>query len=146
MSGYGNDGVEGFQWETLMVSNFPADTWIYFLVRAKSQYLESNNPHTQAWVAVGNGAASKVVDNTKPNLDNAAVEVFRQVGLYTDYWKSNANQTTGANNWPTEYQWWDTGDSIEVLMKEYLVAPQWRADIEPPLWLVDQWFNELRSR
>jgi len=149
MSGYGNDGDgfgDGFQWEKSIVPNFPAGTWIYLLVRVKPHYLQSSGPHTQVWAAVGNAAAAKVLDIDKPNLDNAAVDVFRQFGWYVGGQNSSIDRTTGANIWPAEQQWWFPGDEIELLMKDYLVAPQWRADAEPPLWLVDQWFNEMRSR
>lgn len=142
----GGLGEAGVQLQVNVVDNIPADTWMYFLVRAKPRYLDSDNPHTQMWVAVGNGAAVKKVDSTKANNDNSATDVFRQFGMYIYSRETYINQTTGANEYGNTYEWFNAGEELKLLSKEYAISPQWRADSEPPLWLVDQWFNELRGR
>ena len=93
----------------------------------------------------GSDAAVKAVDTTRGNSDAAAADSFRQWGWYLfDDLSSTAGY--GVNRFPTLAAWWGAGQELNCFFKEMLVSPQWRADTEPPLWLVDQWFNELRSR
>lgn len=154
LSTYGNDGSSGWQSQTVIAANYPADTWIYGLMRARAQNLVGDNPHTQFWVKVGDAAASKVVDLAQPNCEASSNGINRQWGWYVGSSITYMNQTTGANayidgsggNPGDDIPWWGAGEEILLLFKDYLVAPQWRADVEPPLWLVDRWFDQLRAR
>lgn len=127
----------------LLAANYPADTWIYVLQRVKPHPTDGT-AHTQTWVALGDAAASKLVDTTKGNVDDPSADVNRQWGWYI--FSDNAYcYNNGVYN-PTPGPWWGGSDELNIYFKDYSVAPQWRADVEPSLRLVENWFNILRGR
>lgn len=149
---YGDDGSSGspagkdFTSQDIVLADYPSDTWIYLLVRVKPQLYQADNPRTQVWVAAGSGSVVKAVDHAFANCDVAATDVNRQWGWYVGSSSTYMDQTTGANDFNNQRPWWGAGNEINLQVKDYLVFPQWAADMEPPLWLVDQWFDVLRSR
>jgi hypothetical protein len=152
LTAYGDDGSSGspagndFTSQDIVLAGYPASAWVYLLVRVKPNRFQADAPHTQVFVAAGSAPAVKAVDHAFGNCDSASVDVNRQFGWYNGSSITYINQATGADEFGTNHQWFFPGDEINLLVKDYLVAEQWRADTEPPLWLVDQWFDELRSR
>lgn len=53
------------------LNDFPADTWLYFLLRLRLGYQASDAPRTEVWYAAGNGAVSKIGDTTAINTYNS---------------------------------------------------------------------------
>lgn len=134
------------QAQRLLVANFPTDRWIYVAVRSKPNRLSASGAHSQVWVASGDAAAAKLVDDTFGNADGAGSIVNRQWGWYPPDSHEHIIPVTGINDFPNLYPWWESGDEINVYYKGPYIAPQWRADQEPTLATVDQWFDILRGR
>lgn len=128
----------------LALANYSADTWIYVLMRVKPNKSDGN-AQTQCWIASGSGSATKIMDTTRGNCDAAGVDVNRQWGWYLFNNSSYCN-SNGVNKYPALAPWWASGNSLTMQVKDYLVAPQEIANIDPPLWLVNSWFNTLRGR
>jgi hypothetical protein len=128
----------------IVKSAYAADTWIYILMRVKA-HVTDGSAHTQCWVAQGNDAAVKAVDTTRGNSDAAAANVFRQWGWYLfDDLSSTAGD--GVNRFATPSAWWGAGQELNCFFKEMSVAPQWRADAEPPLWHADHRKHQGEAR
>lgn len=127
----------------LLAANYPADTWIYFVIRSKPHQTDGS-AHLQVWVAVGDAAAAKVCDTTRGHSHSGSADSFRQWGWYV-FMDTSYYHTDGTSHGSRE-AWWGGSDEMRLYVKEPLVALQWRADAEPPLWLVDRWFDQLRAR
>jgi hypothetical protein len=130
-------------YRSVVLDNFAADTWLHFIFRITPGYQSSQNPRNEIWLAVGNAAWSKVVDNTNDNLEANSDSVNRQWCWYVSNDDSYWFDDTGVGG---PAQCWDTGEEITSYWKDYTVFPQDLANQNPSTAQLNQWFALMRQR